>query len=54
MQDDERLAEELETYPYLYEKGNTGYKERDWEENACKKETKPYFEWPYNFLAYFR
>ena len=36
MQDDECLAEELETYPYLYEKGNTGYKERDWEENAWK------------------
>ena len=36
MQDNERLAEELETYPCLYEKRNTGCKEKDREENAWK------------------
>ena len=34
IQDDERLAEELQKYPCLYEKGNKRYKERDWQENA--------------------
>ena len=29
IQDDERLAEELQKYPCLYDKGNKGYKERE-------------------------
>ena len=33
MQDAERLAEELQKYPCLYEKGNKRYKERDRKEN---------------------
>ena len=37
IRDDERLAEELQRYPCLYGKGNKGYKERDQEENACRK-----------------
>ena len=36
IQDDERLAEELQKYPCLYDKGNKGYKERDREENAWR------------------
>ena len=36
IQDPERLAEELQKYPCLYEKGNKGYKERDWQENAWR------------------
>ena len=32
--DAECLAEELQKYPSLYEKGNKGYKERDQKENA--------------------
>ena len=35
-QDAERLAEELQKYPCLYEKGNKGYKERVREENAWR------------------
>ena len=29
IQDPERLAEELQKYSWLYEKGNKGYKERE-------------------------
>ena len=29
MQDAERLAQELQKYPCLYEKGNKGHKERE-------------------------
>ena len=36
MQDAERLAEELQKYPWLYEKGNKGYKERDQKKNAWR------------------
>ena len=36
IQDDERLAEELQKYPCLYEKRNKGYKERAREENAWR------------------
>ena len=36
MQDAERLAEELQKYPCLYEKGNKGCKERDRNENAWR------------------
>ena len=34
--DAERLAEELQKYPFFYEKGNKGYKERDRKENAWR------------------
>ena len=34
IEDDERLAKELQKYLCLCEKGNEGYKERDWKENA--------------------
>ena len=33
-QDAERLVEELQKCPCLYEKGNKGYKERDRRENS--------------------
>ena len=36
IQDAERLAEELQKYPCLYEKGNKGYKERDRKKNAWR------------------
>ena len=36
MQDTERLAEKLQKYPCLYERGNKGYKEIDLEENAWR------------------
>ena len=36
IQDVERLAEEPQKHPCLYEKGNKGYKERDRKENALK------------------
>ena len=36
IQDAERLAEELQKYPYFYEKGSKGYKERDGKENAWR------------------
>ena len=32
----ERLAEKLQKYPCVYEKGNKGYKERDHNENAWR------------------
>ena len=35
-QDDKCLAEELQKYSCLYEKGNKGYKNRDWEEVAWR------------------
>ena len=35
-QDAQRLAEELQRQPCLYEKGNKGYKERDREENVWR------------------
>ena len=35
-EDAERLAEELQKYPCFYEKGNKGYKEKDWKENALR------------------
>ena len=34
IQDAERLAEELQRQPCLYEKGNKGYKERDRKEKV--------------------
>ena len=34
IQDAERLVEELQKYPYLYEKGNKRYKERCWKGNS--------------------
>ena len=36
MEDAERLAEELQKNPCLYEKGNKGYIEIDRKENACR------------------
>ena len=36
IQDDQRLAEELQKYPYLYERGNKGHKEGEWEEIALR------------------
>ena len=36
IQDAEGLAEELQKYPCLYEKGNKGYKERDLKENTWR------------------
>ena len=36
MQDGEHLAEELQKYSCLYEKGNKGYIERDQKENALR------------------
>ena len=36
MQDADRLAEELQKYPCLYENGNKGNKERDRKENAWR------------------
>ena len=36
IQDTEHLAEELQKYPCLYEKGNKGCKERDRKENAWR------------------
>ena len=29
-----KMMNELQKYPYLYEKGDKGYKEKDWEKNA--------------------
>ena len=36
IQDAEILAEELQKYLWLYEKGNKGYKDRAHKENACR------------------
>ena len=36
MQDTRRLAEALQKYPCLYEKGNKGYKEIDRKENGWR------------------
>ena len=36
IQDAERLAEELQNYRCLYEKGDKGYKERGLKENAWR------------------
>ena len=36
IQDAERMAEELQQYPCLYEKGNKEYKERDQKGNAWR------------------
>ena len=36
IQDDNRLAEEVQKYPCLYDKGNKGYRERDRKENAWR------------------
>ena len=36
IQDDKCLAEDLQNYPCLYEKGNKIHKEKDQEENAWR------------------
>ena len=36
-QDGEHLADELEEFPCLYEKGNKGYKDRDQEKNIWRR-----------------
>ena len=36
VEDDERLTEELQKYPCLYEKGNKRYKKRDREKNTWR------------------